>query len=124
MLYHLENKTKKKHRYFPTLSALYLSEGKELGVSKPTLDRWDWVVNGGMYENNFVIIRQGCLEGTQEIKLTQLWGLLAKEGLNPVLEFNPALIRVRNNVIEYKKGFLLNGKPIEEHEILQLCLLP
>ncbi len=53
-IFHLELKAESAHKYYGSLSALFKSH-KDVGVSKFTLDRWDWSKE---FENGTCIIRK------------------------------------------------------------------
>ena len=56
-IFHLELKAEKAHRYYGSLSALF-KYNKDIGVSKFTLDRYNW---SNVFENDRVIIRKSLI---------------------------------------------------------------
>lgn len=65
-LFHLELATGD-HKYYGSLAAIFL-DNKDLGVSKFTLDRFDFSVP---FENKFCIIRKGEMLSTGDIRRDQ-----------------------------------------------------
>lgn len=64
-IYHHTEKATGDHRYYTALSALCIDLEGELGVSKYTLDRWDW---SKPYENELCVIRRGHAMTTTEAR--------------------------------------------------------
>lgn len=64
-IYHHTEKDTGDHRYYTSLTALCIDLEGELGVSKYTLDRWDW---SAPYENELCIIRRGKAMTTTEAR--------------------------------------------------------
>ena len=62
-LFHLENKSESSHKYYGSLSALCL-ENPNLGVSKFTLDRFDF---SEPFENGICIIRKSVMKTTGSV---------------------------------------------------------
>lgn len=59
---HVETVHAHDHYYFGSLPAIFLFfKPENMGVSKSTLDRWDFAQDGA-YENEKVIIRIGTLQ--------------------------------------------------------------
>jgi hypothetical protein len=65
-IYHIENKQNSSHKYYGSLSALFL-DNINLGVSRSTLDRFDFTEN--YFENKNVIIRKSNLQTTGSIRV-------------------------------------------------------
>ena len=65
-LFHLQNKSDNSHRYYGSLSAL-CNDNAELGVSKFTLDRYDF--ESAAFENENFIIRKSVMKTTSQIDL-------------------------------------------------------
>lgn len=65
-IFHLENKSDNSHRYYGSLSAL-CNDNATLGVSKFTLDRYDF--KSGEFENANFIIRKSVMKTTSQIDL-------------------------------------------------------
>ena len=63
-LFHLEIKATGEHKYYGSLAAIFL-EYKDLGVSKFTLDRYDFVTP---FENEVCIIRKGFMSSAGDIR--------------------------------------------------------
>lgn len=63
-IFHLEIKASGKHKYYGSLAAIFL-DNKDLGVSKFTLDRFDFVQP---YENEVCVIRKGFMKSTGDIR--------------------------------------------------------
>lgn len=63
-IFHLELKADNSHKYYGSLAAL-CSEN-ELGVSKFTLDRFDF--NSHHFENSICIIRKSVMKTTGSVK--------------------------------------------------------
>lgn len=66
-IFHLHIKPKT-NKYYGSLQALFL-DNKELGVSKFTLDRYDFVKP---FENEVCIIRKGFMSSAGDIRDTAL----------------------------------------------------
>ena len=64
-IFHLEIKSENSHKYYGSLSALF-SENPNLGVSKFTLDRFDF---SEPFENATCIIRKSVMKTTSQIDL-------------------------------------------------------
>ena len=62
-IFHLEIKSEGSHKYYGSLSALY-SENPNLGVSKFTLDRFDFAEP---FENAICIIRKSVMKTTGSV---------------------------------------------------------
>lgn len=62
-LFHLQLKSDNSHKYYGSLSAL-CSENPNLGVSKFTLDRFDFTEP---FENNICIIRKSVMKTTGSV---------------------------------------------------------
>jgi hypothetical protein len=65
-LFHLQNKSDNSHKYYGSLSAL-CNDNADLGVSKFTLDRFDF--ENGCFENANYIIRKSVMKTTSQIDL-------------------------------------------------------
>lgn len=65
-LFHLQNKSENSHKYYGSLSAL-CNDNADLGVSKFTLDRFDF--ESGEFENANFIIRKSVMKTTSQIDL-------------------------------------------------------
>jgi hypothetical protein len=65
-LFHLENKADNSHKYYGSLSAL-CNDNADLGVSKFTLDRFDF--ESGCFENANYIILKSVMKTTSQIDL-------------------------------------------------------
>lgn len=65
-LFHLQKKPENSHRYYGSLSAL-CNDNAELGVSKFTLDRYDF--ENADFENENYIIRKSVMKTTSQIDL-------------------------------------------------------
>jgi hypothetical protein len=65
-LFHLQNKLDNSHKYYGSLSAL-CNENADMGVSKSTLDRYDF--ESGDFENANFIIRKSVMKTTSQIDL-------------------------------------------------------
>lgn len=65
-IFHLENKSENSHKYYGSLSAL-CNDNADLGVSKFTLDRFDF--ESGYFENANFIIRKSFMKTTSQIDL-------------------------------------------------------
>lgn len=63
-LFHLQIKATGEHKYYGSLAAIFL-DNKDLGVSKFTLDRFDFVQP---YENEVCVIRKGFMQSTGDIR--------------------------------------------------------
>ena len=63
-LFHLQIKATGEHKYYGSLAAIFL-DNKDLGVSKCTLDRFDFVQP---YENEVCVIRKGFMQSTGDIR--------------------------------------------------------
>lgn len=62
-IFHLEIKSENSHKYYGSLSAL-CSENPNLGVSKYTLDRFDF---SKPFENSVCIIRKSVMKTTGSV---------------------------------------------------------
>ena len=62
-IFHLEIKSENSHKYYGSLSAL-CSENQNLGVSKFTLDRFDF---SEPFENTICIIRKSVMKTTGSV---------------------------------------------------------
>ena len=85
-LFHLENKSDSSHKYYGSLSAL-CNDTADLGVSKFTLDRFDF--ESGYFENANFIIRKSVMKTTSQIDLK-------KEAKK--------IVRVHQNILVFKKS--------------------
>ena len=65
-LFHLQIKSDNSHKYYGSLSAL-CNDNADLGVSKFTLDRFDF--ESGEFENANFIIRKSVMKTTSQIDL-------------------------------------------------------
>ena len=65
-LFHLYQKSDNSHKYYGSLSAL-CNDNADLGVSKFTLDRFDFDAN--YFENEKCIIRKSVMKTTSQIDL-------------------------------------------------------
>lgn len=65
-LFHLQKKSDNSHKYYGSLSAL-CNDNADLGVSKFTLDRFDF--ESGYFENVNFIIRKSVMKTTSQIDL-------------------------------------------------------
>lgn len=65
-IFHLQNKSGSSHKYYGSLSAL-CNDNADLGVSKFTLDRFDFEI--GDFENTNFIIRKSVMKTTSQIDL-------------------------------------------------------
>lgn len=65
-LFHLQLKSDNSHKYYGSLSAL-CNDNKDFGVSKFTLDRFDFEAN--YFENENCIIRKSVMKTTSQIDL-------------------------------------------------------
>jgi hypothetical protein len=63
-IFHLEIKSDNSHKYYGSLSAL-CSENPELGISKFTLDRFDFDTSN--FENAICIIRKSVMKTTGSV---------------------------------------------------------
>ena len=63
-IFHLENKSDSSHKYYGSLSAL-CSENPDLGISKFTLDRFDFDTSN--FENAIFIIRKSVMKTTGSV---------------------------------------------------------
>jgi len=63
-IFHLEIKSENSHRYYGSLSAL-CSENPNLGVSKFTLDRYDFSTH---FENEVCVIRKDFALSTGDVR--------------------------------------------------------
>lgn len=63
-IFHLEIKVDNSHKYYGSLSAL-CSENPELGISKFTLDRFDFDTSN--FENTICIIRKSVMKTTGSV---------------------------------------------------------
>ena len=63
-IFHLETKADNSHKYYGSLSAL-CSENPELGISKFTLDRFDFDTSN--FENAICIIRKSVMKTTGSV---------------------------------------------------------
>lgn len=67
-IFHIEIKVEMAHRYYGSLSELFKNE-KDIGISKFTLDRWDWT---NAFENDICIIRKSNIRLSKRVaKKTQ-----------------------------------------------------
>ena len=62
-IFHLEIKSENSHKYYGSLSAL-CSENPKLGVSKFTLDRFDF---SELFENSICVIRKSVMITTGSV---------------------------------------------------------
>lgn len=62
-VFHLEKDSK--HYYYGSLQAVFNAQ-KDLGVSKGTLDRWDFT---NEFKNNVITLRMGVLLSSVETKV-------------------------------------------------------
>lgn len=62
--FHLETKADNSHKYYGSLSAL-CSENPDLGISKFTLDRFDF--DASNFENAICIIRKSVMKTTGSV---------------------------------------------------------
>lgn len=61
-IYHLYLKAKQEHHFFNSIPFLFETQarqGNELGVSRFTIERWDFKKE---YENNLITLRKGELQ--------------------------------------------------------------
>lgn len=65
-VYHLYDKQNDKHSYYNSLTAL-CKDNTDLGVSKFTLDRYDWDLLNWEYENLICIIRLGFSKSVSDV---------------------------------------------------------
>ena len=65
-VYHLYNKKTNNHSYYNSLTALF-KDNKYLGVSKFTLDRYDWDLLNWEFENPICIIRLGFSKSVSDV---------------------------------------------------------
>lgn len=65
-VYHLYDKKTDKHSYYNSLTAL-CRDNADLGVSKFTLDRYDWDLLNWEYENLICIIRLGFSKSVSDV---------------------------------------------------------
>ena len=65
-IFHLQNKSDNSHKYYGSLSAL-CNDNADLGVSKFTLDRFDF--ESGDFENANFVIRKSVMKTTSHIDL-------------------------------------------------------
>lgn len=63
-IFHLETKADNSHKYYGSLSAL-VSENPELGISKFTLDRFNF--DASNFENAICIIRKSVMKSTGSV---------------------------------------------------------
>jgi hypothetical protein len=63
-LFHLTIKANNEHKYYGSLQALFL-DNKDLGVSKFTLDRYDFVKT---FENEVCVINKGFVLSAGDIR--------------------------------------------------------
>lgn len=63
-IFHLETKADNSHKYYGSLSAL-CSENPDLGISKFTLDRFDF--DASNFENAICIIRKSVMKTTGSV---------------------------------------------------------
>ena len=68
-LFHLEKKSDNSHQYYGSLSAL-CNDNSDLGVSKFTLDRYDF--ESAEFENENFIIRKSVMKTTSQIDLKKV----------------------------------------------------
>lgn len=66
-LFHLTLKAIQEHKYYGSLAAIFL-DNKNLGVSKFTLDRYDFEEKP--FENESCIIRKGWMLSTNDVRET------------------------------------------------------
>lgn len=65
-LFHLYLKSTLEHKYYGSLKAIFIdTTNPDLGVSKFTLDRFDFVQP---YENEVCVIRKGFMQSTGDIR--------------------------------------------------------
>ena len=75
-VFHIHIKKNDFHYYIGSLSGVFVKfTNEELGVSKGTLDRYDWETYRH-YENEHCVIRRGNLFSASELRVLQLPGLL------------------------------------------------
>jgi len=67
-LFHLQLKSSGEHKYYGSLAAIFL-DNKDLGVSKFTLDRYDFSTP---FENEVCIIRKAFMSSAGDIRETEL----------------------------------------------------
>jgi len=65
-VYHLYDKKTNKHSYYNSLTSLF-KDNKYLGVSKFTLDRYDWDLLNWEFENLICIIRLGFSKSVSDV---------------------------------------------------------
>lgn len=63
-LFHVQNKSENSHKYYGSLSAL-CNDNRNLGISKFTLDRFDF--ESGDFENENFIIRKSVMKTTSQL---------------------------------------------------------
>lgn len=64
-IFHLHIIETNEHKYYGSLAAIFL-DNKDLGVSKFTLDRYDW---SKPFENSKVVIRKGEMLSANDARL-------------------------------------------------------
>ena len=74
-IFHLEIKSESSHKYYGSLSAL-CSENQNLGVSKFTLDRFDFTEP---FENAICIIRKSVMKTTGSVQMSNRSSVVAME---------------------------------------------
>lgn len=74
-LFHIHQKCTGKNDYVGSLAAVFeIYSTKQVGISKGTLDRWDWETNP-VYENENLTIRKDFLFSAGEVRVMKLPGL-------------------------------------------------
>lgn len=107
-IFHLQSKESKRNFYYKTLASLHLNWGsKKLGVSKFTLDRFNFDETLGRYENEKVIIQKGKLLGTSEVQMMKLCEAIF-EHVGGYSLTSEGVVKIDEYEIEYKKGFVFN----------------
>lgn len=117
-IFHLQSKVSGRNFYYRTLTALVADwDYEKLGVSKSTLDRYEFEANSGRYENELIVIQKGLVQGTREIELKSIVDLIFKSGIDVSIN-REGIVKARGHVIEYKKGFILDGKEMSKKQII------
>ena len=109
-MFHLHQKNNNKHSYYKTLAALLLDQGENLAISKSYLEKYDWLIEFGKYENKYVVIRKGDIYGTKEVQLGKLFSEGFKAGFEVVAKPLKGTIELNEISVSYKKGFIINNE--------------
>lgn len=68
-IFHLELKATGEHKYYGSLAAVFL-DNKDLGVSKFTLDRYEFEkAPYSEFENEICVIRKGAMLSAGDVRL-------------------------------------------------------